>query len=311
MTGPAGPDDPTDPDAKPGAVRDPGALPRRWRRVRSARQERHPAPERRPKRERPDRGADIEDLLGPAEPTPQTEDEPVPDGSMLRDEGPWQHRDISANGIRFHIAEAGSGPLIVLMHGFGQYWRSWRYQLPGLARAGFRVVAPDLRGYGDSDKTPRGYDAFTLADDIAGLVRSLGERDAVLVGHGLRRGDRVRHRRDESRPGPRGGGDCRAASHPDGPDPATRADRPVRAAAGVGGHAGVARTSSGRRQRRAAGADRAVPIRARRGGHRWISPRRWSRCGRRSGFRERPGGPSNTCAGSARSPLPHRRPSTP
>ena len=65
----------------------------------------------------------------------------------------------------------------MLLHGFGQYWRSWRYQIPGLAQAGFRVVAPDLRGYGDSDKTPRGYDAFTLADDVA-------ERDAVLVGHG-------------------------------------------------------------------------------------------------------------------------------
>jgi len=70
------------------------------------------------------------------------------------------------------------------LHGFGQYWRSWRYQIPGLAQAGFRVVAPDLRGYGDSDKTQRGYDAFTLADDVSGLVRCLGERDAVLVGHG-------------------------------------------------------------------------------------------------------------------------------
>ncbi len=103
---------------------------------------------------------------------------------MLRDEGPWRHRDISANGIRFHVAEAGSGPMVVLLHGFGQYWRSWRYQLAGLAQAGFRVVAPDLRGYGDTDKTPRGYDAFNLAADVAGLIRSLGERDAVVVGQG-------------------------------------------------------------------------------------------------------------------------------
>lgn len=95
----------------------------------------------------------------------------MPDGSVVRDEGPWTHRDVSANGIRFHIVEAGSGPLVILLHGFGQYWRSWRYQIPGLAQAGFRVVAPDLRGYGDTDKTQRGYDAFTLADDVSGLVR--------------------------------------------------------------------------------------------------------------------------------------------
>ena len=223
----------------------------------------------------------------------------MPDGSIVRDPGPWTHRDVSANGIRFHIVEAGTGPLVILLHGFGQYWRSWRYQLPGLAQAGFRVVAPDLRGYGDTDKTPRGYDAFTLADDVAGLVRGLGERDAVLVGHGYGGCDRLRHRRDETRPGPRGGGDRRAASDPDGADPQAGADRPLRAAAGLGGHAGVAGAASGRRQRRAAGADRAVPVRAGRGRHRRTSPRRWPRCGRRSGSRARPGGPSNTCAGLA------------
>ncbi len=91
---------------------------------------------------------------------------------------------MSANGIRFHIAEAGDGPLVVLLHGFGQYWWSWRQQLPGLAAAGYRAVAPDLRGYGDTDRPPRGYDAFTLAADVAGLIRALGERDAVVVGHG-------------------------------------------------------------------------------------------------------------------------------
>lgn len=103
---------------------------------------------------------------------------------VVREDGPWTHRDISANGIRFHIAEAGRGPLVVLLHGFAQYWWSWRSQLDGLSREGFRVVAPDLRGYGDTDKPPRGYDAFTLAADVAGLIRALGERDAVLVGHG-------------------------------------------------------------------------------------------------------------------------------
>lgn len=90
---------------------------------------------------------------------------------------------MSANGARFHIAEAGDGPLVLLLHGFPQFWWSWRHQLVGLADAGFRVVAADLRGYGASDKPPRGYDAYTLSADVAGLVRALGERDAVIVGH--------------------------------------------------------------------------------------------------------------------------------
>jgi pimeloyl-ACP methyl ester carboxylesterase len=99
-------------------------------------------------------------------------------------DGPWQHRDVSANGVRLHVADAGSGPLVVLLHGFPQFWWTWRHQLVDLANAGFRTVAPDLRGYGASDKPPRGYDAMTLAADVAGLVRALGERDAVVVGHG-------------------------------------------------------------------------------------------------------------------------------
>jgi pimeloyl-ACP methyl ester carboxylesterase len=90
---------------------------------------------------------------------------------------------VSANGIRLHVAEAGSGPLVVLLHGFGGFWWCWRHQLLTLAEAGFRAVAVDLRGYGDSDKTPRGYDAWTLSGDIAGLVRALGEPRAHLVGH--------------------------------------------------------------------------------------------------------------------------------
>ena len=95
------------------------------------------------------------------------------------------HRSVSANGIRFHLAEAGSGPLLLLLHGFGGLWSSWRHQLEALAAVGFHAVAPDLRGSGSSDKPPRGYDAFTLAADVAGLVRALGERDASLVGQGF------------------------------------------------------------------------------------------------------------------------------
>jgi pimeloyl-ACP methyl ester carboxylesterase len=106
-----------------------------------------------------------------------------PDAISVLLPGPWTHRDISANGVRLHAAEAGDGPLVLLLHGFPQFWWTWRAQLTGLAAAGFRVVAPDLRGYGASDKPPRGYDLPTLSSDIAALVRALGERDAVVVGH--------------------------------------------------------------------------------------------------------------------------------
>jgi pimeloyl-ACP methyl ester carboxylesterase len=101
----------------------------------------------------------------------------------LRLPGPWRHHDVSANGIRLHVAEAGSGPLVVLLHGFPEFWWSWRHQLPALAARGFRVAAIDLRGYGDSDKTPRGYDLWTLAGDVSGLIGALGESRAHVVGH--------------------------------------------------------------------------------------------------------------------------------
>ena len=80
------------------------------------------------------------------------------------------------------MVEAGTGPLVILLHGFPEFWWSWRHQLPALAAAGMRAVAVDLRGYGDSDKPPRGYDLWTLSGDVAGLVRALGERQADLVG---------------------------------------------------------------------------------------------------------------------------------
>ncbi len=108
---------------------------------------------------------------------------PAPDDSVVTVDGPWRHRTVSANGARFHIVEAGDGPLVLLLHGFPQFWWAWRHQLTGLAGAGFRVVAVDLRGYGASDKPPRGYDAYTLTADVAGMIRALGERDAVVVGH--------------------------------------------------------------------------------------------------------------------------------
>jgi pimeloyl-ACP methyl ester carboxylesterase len=100
-------------------------------------------------------------------------------------EGPWRHRDVAANGARFHVVEAGSGPLVVLLHGFPEFWWAWRHQLPALADAGYRAVAMDLRGYGGSDKPPNGYDPTTLTADVAGVIRSLGEARATIVGHGL------------------------------------------------------------------------------------------------------------------------------
>jgi len=100
-------------------------------------------------------------------------------------DGPWRHRFIDANGSRFHVAEMGTGPLILLLHGYPGFWWTWHKQIEVLADAGYRVAAMDLRGYGASDKPPRGYDAYTMASDVAGLIRALGERDAVIVGHDL------------------------------------------------------------------------------------------------------------------------------
>jgi pimeloyl-ACP methyl ester carboxylesterase len=94
-------------------------------------------------------------------------------------------RFVDVGEVRLHVAEAGSGPLVVLLHGFPEFWYAWRHQIPALARAGFRVVAPDMRGYNLSDK-PRGVRAYrvpTLVEDVAGLVRACGATRAVVVGH--------------------------------------------------------------------------------------------------------------------------------
>lgn len=113
---------------------------------------------------------------------------PLPDSSTVRFAGPWHHHDVRTNGVRLHVVECADAPrtdrpLVLLMHGFGEFWWSWRHQLPALTAAGYRAVAVDLRGYGDSDKPPRGYDGWTLAGDTDGLVRALGHADATLVGH--------------------------------------------------------------------------------------------------------------------------------
>jgi pimeloyl-ACP methyl ester carboxylesterase len=92
---------------------------------------------------------------------------------------------LETNGIRLRVALAGKGPLVVLVHGWPESWYSWRHQIPALAEAGYRVAAPDVRGYGGSDK-PHPVEAYAIKEmcaDIAGLVTALGETQAILIGH--------------------------------------------------------------------------------------------------------------------------------
>ncbi|MEV5242565.1 alpha/beta hydrolase [Streptomyces cinnamoneus] len=96
-----------------------------------------------------------------------------------------EHRFVEVNGIRLHIAEQGQGPLVVLLHGFPECWYSWRHQFAPLAAAGYRVVAPDQRGYGRSEQ-PEAVDAYSmlhLTGDVIALVHALGEEQAVVIGH--------------------------------------------------------------------------------------------------------------------------------
>ncbi|MEC7767399.1 MAG: alpha/beta hydrolase, partial [Pseudomonadota bacterium] len=95
-------------------------------------------------------------------------------------------RFIEANDLRMRIAEAGdSGPLLLLAHGWPESWYSWRHQLTFFAEAGYRVVAPDMRGYGETDKPPRveDYDIVQLANDMVGVLDALGEESAIMAGH--------------------------------------------------------------------------------------------------------------------------------
>jgi len=98
-------------------------------------------------------------------------------------------RTIQSNGIHLRIAEMGKGPLVILVHGWPESWYSWRHQMPALAAAGFHVVAPDMRGYGKSDKPQavESYDIHHVTGDLVGIVDALGketgEKTAMLVGH--------------------------------------------------------------------------------------------------------------------------------
>lgn len=101
------------------------------------------------------------------------------------EQGGLKHGWSAPRGVRLHYVEAGAGPLVLLLHGFPDFWYVWRYQLRPLANAGFHVVAPDLRGYNLSDKPSavREYALPVVADEIAALLAAFGADQASLVGH--------------------------------------------------------------------------------------------------------------------------------
>jgi pimeloyl-ACP methyl ester carboxylesterase len=113
---------------------------------------------------------------------------PTPLACVLRGmELALEHHDVHTNGLRLHVVQCGpvEGPLVILLHGFPEYWESWRHQLPALVAAGYRVWVPDQRGYNLSDK-PSGLRSYTLpvlAADVLGLLDAAGRRQAHLIGH--------------------------------------------------------------------------------------------------------------------------------
>jgi len=109
------------------------------------------------------------------------------DWTVPDDDQPWTHGTVETNGIELHVVTAGpeDGPLVLLLHGFPEFWYAWHHQIPVLAEAGFRVVAPDMRGYNRSEK-PDGVDAYhvdELVADVAGLVEAFDRETAHVVGH--------------------------------------------------------------------------------------------------------------------------------
>ncbi len=96
----------------------------------------------------------------------------------------WQHDYINTNGVNLHYVTQGSGPLMLMLHGFPEFWYSWRHQIPEFS-SDFKVVAPDLRGYNDSDK-PASQSAYVMNEfvkDVKGIIHGLGYDSCVLVAH--------------------------------------------------------------------------------------------------------------------------------
>ena len=98
--------------------------------------------------------------------------------------GNWTHRSARVNGLRMHYVEQGAGPLVVLCHGFPHLWFSWRHQIPALAAAGWRVVAPDMRGMGQTDAPPDPccYDVEHTIGDLTGLLDHLAVAGIAFLG---------------------------------------------------------------------------------------------------------------------------------
>ncbi|XP_047323799.1 epoxide hydrolase A-like [Impatiens glandulifera] len=96
-----------------------------------------------------------------------------------------KHKTINVNGISMHVAEKGEGPVVLFLHGFPEFWYTWRHQITALADSGYRAVAPDLRGYGDTE-APASITSYTchhVVGDLVGLIKSLGEEKVFLVAH--------------------------------------------------------------------------------------------------------------------------------
>src|ERR1700684_3414456 len=95
----------------------------------------------------------------------------------------FAHRFVNTNGIKMHYVEAGSGPTVLLCHGFPESWYSWRHQIKALAEAGYHAVAPDMRGYGRTGnlKDIDQYTLFDLVGDMIGIVNLLGYKEAAIV----------------------------------------------------------------------------------------------------------------------------------
>ncbi|KAK9099062.1 hypothetical protein Syun_026107 [Stephania yunnanensis] len=96
-----------------------------------------------------------------------------------------EHRTVAVNGINMHIAEKGEGPVVLFLHGFPELWYSWRHQIVSLAASGYHAVAPDLRGYGDTDAPSpiSSYTCFHIVGDLIALIDTLGVQQVFLVGH--------------------------------------------------------------------------------------------------------------------------------